>query len=196
MKKSFCFTLMILFLTACGNRQPQQEETGVSHQTMVTRRSDIALEQSYPASVEGRQSIRIIPRVEGYLADIRIHEGQRVSKGQVLFVLDQATYRADEFLIIRADDVSHIVIRDGVVRLCTLSGDTHTLGMTLDEVESQLNPQRFMRVNRQYIVGASAVDKISTWFQGKLRIYLKGFPDDEIIVSKEKVPAVKRWLDS
>lgn len=87
---------MILSLTACGNRQTQQEETGVSHQTMVTSRSDIALEQSYPASVEGRQSIRIIPRVEGYLADIRIREGQRVSKGQVLFVLDQATYRADE----------------------------------------------------------------------------------------------------
>lgn len=57
MKKSFCFTLMILSLTACGNRQTQQEETGVSHQTMVTSRSDIALEQSYPASVEGRHPL-------------------------------------------------------------------------------------------------------------------------------------------
>lgn len=197
MKKSFCLTLLFLSLTACGNRQLQQEEeTGASHQAMVIKRSDITLEQYYPASVEGRQSIRIIPRVEGYLAEICIHEGQRVRKGQVLFVLDQAAYRADEFLIIRTSDVSHIVIRDGVVRLCTLSGDTHTLGLTLDELESQLAPQRFMRVNRQYIVGASAVDKLSTWFQGKLRIYLKGYPDDEITVSKEKVPAVKRWLDS
>jgi membrane fusion protein (multidrug efflux system) len=110
MKKSFCFTLMILFLAACGNSQPQQEESGVSHQTMVTSRSDIALEQSYPASVEGRQSIRIIPRVEGYLADIRIREGQRVSKGQVLFVLDQATYRADE----RAAQANVDVARAGV----------------------------------------------------------------------------------
>ena len=59
-----------------------------------------------------------------------------------------------------------------------------------------LDPQRFMRVNRQYIVNASAVDKLSAWFQGKLRIYIKGFPDDEITVSKEKVSAVKRWLDS
>ena len=105
-------------------------------------------------------------------------------------------HRADEFLIIRASEVSHIVIRDGVVRLCTLSGETHTLSMTLDEIESQLDPQRFMRVNRQYIVGASAVEKLSTWFQSKLRIHIKGYPDDEITVSKEKVPAVKRWLDS
>lgn len=105
-------------------------------------------------------------------------------------------HKADEFLIIPASEVSHFVIQDGVVRLCTLSGVRHQLGMTLDEIESQLDPQRFMRVNRQYIVNASAVDKLSAWFQGKLRIFIKGFPDDEITVSKEKVSAVKRWLDS
>jgi DNA-binding LytR/AlgR family response regulator len=105
-------------------------------------------------------------------------------------------HKADEYLIIPASEVSHFVIQDGVVRLCTLSGARHQLGMTLDEIESQLDPQRFMRVNRQYIVNAAAVDKLSAWFQGKLRIYIKGFPDDEITVSKEKVSAVKRWLDS
>ena len=63
---------------------------------MTVRRSDITLEQTYPASIEGRQSIRIIPRVEGYLSEIRIKEGQRVRKGQVLFVIDQATFRAEE----------------------------------------------------------------------------------------------------
>lgn len=105
-------------------------------------------------------------------------------------------HKADEYLIIPASEVSHFVIQDGVVRLCTLSGVRHQLGMTLDEIEAQLDPQRFMRVNRQYIVNAVAVDKLSAWFQGKLRIYIKGFPDDEITVSKEKVSAVKRWLDS
>ena len=55
----------------------QQEESGASHQTMVISRSDIALEQTYPASVEGHQSIRMIPRVEGYLAEIRIHERRK-----------------------------------------------------------------------------------------------------------------------
>ena len=187
----------------------QQEESGASHQTMVISRSDIALEQTYPASVEGRQSIRMIPRVEGYLAEIRIHEEQRVSKGQVLFVIDQATYKAElsaaqanvqvaqagvesaqlaydsrkqlrEKDIVSDFDLQSAATQlalakaqltqaqaqlesarsnlsyteltspsDGVVRLCTLSGVRHQLGMTLDEVESQLDPQRFMRVNRQ-----------------------------------------------
>ena len=105
-------------------------------------------------------------------------------------------HRADEFLIIPVSDVSHITIRDGVVRLCTLEGKHHTLNMTLEEVESQLDPQRFLRVNRQFIISATAVQKLSTYFLGKMRIHMTAAPDEEIIVSKDKVATVKRWLDS
>ncbi len=105
-------------------------------------------------------------------------------------------HRADEFLIIPVSNVSHITIRDGVVRLCTLEGKYHTLNMTLEEVESQLDPQRFMRVNRQFIISAVAVQKLSTYFLGKMRIHMNAAPNEEIIVSKEKVATVKRWLDS
>ena len=105
-------------------------------------------------------------------------------------------HRSDEFQIIPVSEVSHITIRDGVVRLCTLAGKHHTLNMTLEEVESQLDPQRFMRVNRQFIISATAVQKLSTYFLGKMRIHMTVAPDEEIIVSKDKVATVKRWLDS
>ena len=105
-------------------------------------------------------------------------------------------HHADEFLIIPVSDVSHITIRDSVVRLCTLEGKHHTLNMTLEEVESQLDPQRFMRVNRQFIISAVAVQKLSTYFLGKMRIHMTAAPNEEIIVSKDKVATVKRWLDS
>ncbi len=105
-------------------------------------------------------------------------------------------YRGDEYLIIPVNKVCHITIRDGVVRLCTLDGKTYQLPMTLEEAESQLDPQRFMRVNRQFIVNAAAVQKLSTHFLGKMRVHIAAFNDTEIIVSKDKVATVKRWLDS
>ncbi len=105
-------------------------------------------------------------------------------------------HRADEYLIVPVSDVSHITIREGVVRLCLLTGKYHTLNMTLEEVEGQLDPQRFMRVNRQYIISAAAVQKLSTFFLGKMRIHMTATPDEEIIVSKDKAATVKRWLDS
>ena len=105
-------------------------------------------------------------------------------------------FRADEYLIIPTSQVSHFMIRDGVVRLCTIEGKSHAIGMTLEEVESQLDPRRFMRVNRQFIVAAQAVKKLSAYFLGKMRIHLTAFNDTEIIVSKDKAASVKKWLDS
>ena len=53
-----------------------------------------------------------------------------------------------------------------------------------------------MRVNRKFIISAAAVQKLSTYFLGKMRIHMMAAPDEEIIVSKDKVATVKRWLDS
>lgn len=105
-------------------------------------------------------------------------------------------HRSDEYLIIPVNEVNHITIRDGVVRLCTNSGKSHTINMTLEEAENQLDPKCFMRVNRQFIVSAAAVEKLSTHFLGKMRIHLNAYPHTEIIVSKDKVASVKHWLDS
>ena len=96
MKKSLYFAWLLLSLVACGHNDTGEGEISGNFETMTVTRSDITLEQTYPASIEGRQSIRIIPRVDGYLSEIRIREGQCVRKGQVLFVIDQATYRAEE----------------------------------------------------------------------------------------------------
>ena len=55
-------------------------------------------------------------------------------------------------LVVPSSDVSHITIQDGVVKLFTLKGETHLLALTLDQAEKELDPQRFMRVNRQFIL--------------------------------------------
>ena len=102
----------------------------------------------------------------------------------------------DGFLIIPVSNASHITIRDGVVRLCPFQGKYYTLNMALDEADNQLDPQRFMRVNLQFIISAAAVQNLSTCFLGKMRIHMNAGLDEDIIASKDKVATVKRWLDS
>lgn len=101
----------------------------------------------------------------------------------------------DTFHVVPVSEMSHVGISDGVVRLYTTDGKSNMLNLTLDELEKQLDPERFMRVNRQYIVSAAAVEKLSAHFFVKMRVHLKGYPDTEVIVSREKVSAVKHWLD-
>ena len=95
MKKKVFFVLAVTLLLAGCRQQKGEESVPADFETMEVAKSDITLEETYPAKIEGRQSVKIIPRVEGYLREIRVKEGQHVKKGQVLFVIDQSTYMAE-----------------------------------------------------------------------------------------------------
>ena len=94
MRKNVLYWVIPLILFGCRGQNEEEASTSV-FETMTVTKSDIDFEQSYPASIEGRQSVKIIPRVEGYIRSVYVKEGQRVRRGQVLFVLDQATYNAE-----------------------------------------------------------------------------------------------------
>ena len=53
-----------------------------------------ASQATYPASIKGVQDVQISPKVGGFITQINVKEGQSVSAGQVLFVIDNATYQA------------------------------------------------------------------------------------------------------
>ena len=95
MKKMFFILVAVLVMLGCRQHGTEEEAPASVFETMTVAKQDITLEQSYPAQIEGRQSVKIIPRVEGYLCQICVKEGQRVKKGQVLFVIDQASYQAE-----------------------------------------------------------------------------------------------------
>ena len=108
--KKVVFILAVVLLMAGCRQQGAEEEAPASFETMTVSKQDITLEQSYPAQIEGRQSVKIIPRVEGYLRQICVKEGQCVKKGQVLFVIDQATYQAE----VKAAEANVAVAKAGV----------------------------------------------------------------------------------
>ena len=56
--------------------------------------SSADMQTSYPATIKGVQDVEIRPKVQGFLVQINVKEGQMVSAGQTLFVIDNATYQA------------------------------------------------------------------------------------------------------
>ena len=55
----------------------------------------IELTSSYPATLEGRQTVEIRPRVPGYITKMHIDEGDLVSNGQVLFSLNSEEFEQE-----------------------------------------------------------------------------------------------------
>ena len=68
------------------------------------------------------------------------------------------------------------------------------INSTLENLEAELDPRAFFRVNRQFLVGYQAIAAVHSFFNGKLKIYLRGL-NIEIIISKERAASFKIWLD-
>ncbi|MFZ5971700.1 MAG: LytR/AlgR family response regulator transcription factor [Bacteroidota bacterium] len=65
---------------------------------------------------------------------------------------------------------------------------------TLDEIESLVDPARFYRVNRQYIIHIQSVARIKTTHKG-LSVQLKPPFNFELDISREKATAFKKWME-
>ena len=68
-------------------------------------------------------------------------------------------------------------------------------GYDIDALEQELDPNKFFRINRQYIANIKGIKKISMFFSSKLIVRIKGCKDNNIIISKEKSAQFKKWLD-
>ena len=86
------FMAALLLLAGC-KEAPQMPVSG-GYQTMKVTTADKTLSENYSATIRGRQDIEIYAQVQGKIEQLRVTEGEKVRKGQVLFVIDQVPYRA------------------------------------------------------------------------------------------------------
>ena len=61
---------------------------------MKVSTTDKALTTAYSATIRGRQDIDIYPQVSGTIQELCVSEGEKVHKGQILFIIDQVPYIA------------------------------------------------------------------------------------------------------
>lgn len=83
---------VLISLCACSGETSQMPETEYGYMTIT--QSDVETIERFPASIKGRQDVEIYPQVSGKLTSVNVKEGERVKKGQTLFVIDQVPYKA------------------------------------------------------------------------------------------------------
>lgn len=81
-------------LSSCSGETQQMQQGAPQIATITTSYGTADLEKSYPATIKGKTDIDVRPLVSGFITKVHVDEGQVVSKGQVLFTLDQVQYQA------------------------------------------------------------------------------------------------------
>ncbi len=77
----------------------------------------------------------------------------------------------------------------------TTDGRKHILDFTLDQLEAILDPDKYFRINRKYIVSVASIRDMVSHTNSRLKLLLKASDDDDIIVARERVQEFKDWLD-
>lgn len=96
-KKKWLQLIGIMGCTVCMVSCKQAPETtgmGTAYATMKVETANKELSSSYSATIQGKQDIDIYPQVSGTIQKLCVTEGQKVNKGQVLFIIDQVPYKA------------------------------------------------------------------------------------------------------
>ena len=86
-------SLLAALLTACKQEQREQEMRQTLPVMVVSSRA-VEFQESYSASIRGRQDVDIVPQVSGRITRLCVKEGEQVKTGQVLAVIDQVPYQA------------------------------------------------------------------------------------------------------
>ncbi|WP_423130379.1 efflux RND transporter periplasmic adaptor subunit [Gaoshiqia sp. Z1-71] len=173
-------SLILLFAGAvsCSGKQEGGQQGTVpqvrEYQVVTLKPQDITLYKDYPATLQGKQTVEIRPKVAGYIDAILVDEGAFVRKGQVLFRLNandiQASVRSAEAQVkvaeaevvastINLEKTKPLVEKDIISKF-----DLESAESTLKAREAQLAQAKAnlenARANLQYTVITSPTDGI------------------------------------
>lgn len=102
----------------------------------------------------------------------------------------------DKLIPLSVNDISYIYIDEKATKVVTTDNKSHYFSQNLDEIMQQLDPRKFFRANRQYIVSHESIKDITLWFGNKISLNLTVSTPEKIIVSKARVTEFKTWFSA
>lgn len=105
-------------------------------------------------------------------------------------------YKGEELIPLQVSEILYFSKESKELLCMTAEGKQyHVRNMTMQDLEEQLNPEKFFRLNRQYFIHIRALKRITPFFNSKLKVRLCHCQDEEILVSRERSILFKKWLE-
>lgn len=93
------------------------------------------------------------------------------------------------------EEVAYFFGQQKYVFLITHDNRRHIINYTLGQLEAMLDPELYFRINRQFIIGYKSIANMYAYSKSRIKIDLAPTADIEAIVSIEKSPRFKEWLN-
>lgn len=104
-------------------------------------------------------------------------------------------YAGEKIKAIKTGDIAYFYITEKEVFLCTNGGRHYGLDYSLDKIEGIVDPDKFFRINRKFIINVESIENMYQLSGSRINITLIPPAPDEVIVSFHRVSAFKKWLN-
>ena len=119
-----------------------------------------------------------------------------ITKKEISYKKRFLTKTGDQLNFIDTENIAYFISESSYSILVSKTGNQYILDGTLDTIESQLNPDKFYRINRKQIIALSSINTIKSYFNNRLTLTLTPKLEENSIVSRTKSKDFKTWLDS
>jgi len=102
----------------------------------------------------------------------------------------------DKLLPLPVENISWFHSANEVTTATTTDDQKFTVDFTLEQLQEQLDPGFFFRVNRQFIVHRKSIREVDFYFNGRLLLKTRPAATDQMLISKARVPEFKAWMNS
>jgi two-component system, LytTR family, response regulator LytT len=100
-----------------------------------------------------------------------------------------------KIIALPAEKIAYFFSENKLTFIVTKEAKKYPTDQTLEELADLLDPKTFFRINRQYIVTFESIAEMHPYFKGRIKLVLQPKSDDEVVISSERTPAFKKWID-
>jgi two-component system response regulator LytT len=101
----------------------------------------------------------------------------------------------DKFSSVKSEDIAWFIYDKGITFAFTFENTRFPVNYSIDQLSELLNADNFFQINRKYVVNFESIRNIHSWFNSRLKLEIVPKPEEDIIVSRERVKDFKAWLD-
>ena len=101
----------------------------------------------------------------------------------------------DRVKSVEVNDILYFFSLDKGTYIHTSDNRNYVIDFTLDSLIELLDPVKYHRINRRYIISPRAITDMINLSGSKLKVLLTQSDDTDIYISRERLAAFKEWLD-
>ena len=100
----------------------------------------------------------------------------------------------NQIKVILIDEIECFYSENKGTYMHTIDNRDYLLDISLEQLESELNPESFYRISRKFIIPLQSIKEIQVHTNSRLKVILPTYKEDEVIVAREKVSDFKNWI--